>query len=77
MAASRLPLLTWAAAINAVLSKPTLRVAELAEAVGIKRRATVRSMRSRIMGALSSDDPGPQLGWLDDRALRTAESRVT
>lgn len=51
---SPLPLACWFAAILAVAVRPTVTIAELREATGIERMATIKAMVRKILAASSS-----------------------
>jgi hypothetical protein len=65
MAGSALSLFTWSEAIRLVLWRPTIGAAELAEKIGLKRIATVRSMMVKIRTALAAEDASERLAGLD------------
>lgn len=65
MAGSALSLFTWSEAIRLVLWRPTIGAAELAEKIGLKRIATVRSMMLKIRTALAAEDASERLAGLD------------
>jgi len=73
MARSGLPLLTWFRAIAAVLARPTIATAELAEELGIRRKATVRQLARRIREALLADDASERLAGLDNYLCADSE----
>lgn len=65
MADSALSLFTWSEAIRLMLWRPTIGAAELAEKIGLKRIATVRSMMAKIRTALAAEDASERLAGLD------------
>ncbi|HXT59942.1 MAG TPA: IS1595 family transposase [Pirellulales bacterium] len=64
MARSPLPLAVWFAAILAVCADPQIMVDDLAERIGVRRRATVRSMLRAIRGATESGESEELLAGL-------------
>ena len=69
MARSAVPLTKWFAAIRIVLLSPTIATEELAAALKIDRRQTVRNMIKRIRAAVSAPDPSAALAGLDELYL--------
>jgi transposase-like protein len=65
MAQSRLPLSTWFNAIRLVLLDPKISTPCLAAALGIRRQASVRGLRSKIRAALQSQNASQLLAGLD------------
>jgi hypothetical protein len=65
MAGSRLPLLTWFAAIKAILERPVITTGELMEVTQIARPTTVRSLRRKVLEALASATSTEALAGLD------------
>jgi hypothetical protein len=65
LAGSALSLFTWSEAIRLLLWRPTTSAAELAEKIGLKRIATVRSMMVKIRTAMASEDASERLAGLD------------
>jgi transposase-like protein len=64
MARSPLPLAAWFAAILAVCADPQIAVDDLAERIGVRRPATVRSMLRGILGAMESGEAETLLAGL-------------
>ncbi len=69
MERSAVSLTKWFAAIRIVLLSPTISTKELAAALKIDRRQTVRNMIKRIRAALSAPDPSTALAGLDELYL--------
>jgi hypothetical protein len=65
MERSRLGLLVWFRAIEAVLSSPSASTADLIEATGIRREGTVRRMAGQIRQAMNSSQWSVLLVGLD------------
>jgi hypothetical protein len=66
MAKSRIPLTTWFHAIRNLLFAPTATTTELANAIGVRRTATVRTMATKIQSALMADNATTLLAELDE-----------
>jgi hypothetical protein len=69
MERSPLPLTQWFAAIRIVLLYPTIPTEELAAALNVGRRQTVRNVIRRIRAAVSAPDPSAALAGLDELYL--------
>ena len=69
MERSAISLTKWFAAIRIVLLSPKIPTEQLAAALKIDRRQTVRNMITRIRGALSADEPSAALAGLDELYL--------
>jgi hypothetical protein len=65
MAQSAVPLLIWFRGVHRLLWQPAIRIAEFAEKVGLRRRATARSMVTKIRAAMAGESAGNQLAGLD------------
>lgn len=66
---SAVPLTKWFAAIRIVLLAPTIATEELAAAIKIDRRQTVRNMVKRIRAAVIAEEPSTALAGLDQLYL--------
>ena len=69
MERSALPLTKWFAAIRMILLSPTIATQELAIALKIDRRQTIRNMMKRIRAAVNAQDPSAALAGLDELYL--------
>jgi hypothetical protein len=65
MARSPLPLWPWFEMVRWLVWRPTIRVAALAQRIGIARLATVRGMAARVHEALAADNVSELLAGLD------------
>jgi hypothetical protein len=73
MADSALPLKTWFTAICAILDRPAIETSELAELLGVSRRATVRRLARRIQEATAKEDAAELLAGLDGVARHSSD----
>lgn len=65
MAGSRMPLAKWFAAIRTLLCHPETTLSDLAQAIGVRRLSTVRSVEKSIKAAMESENAGELLAGLD------------
>jgi len=65
MARSRINLLAWFRAVELVLSKPSVKLAELMTATGVTRKATASRMLQAITSGKKATDASLRLAGLD------------
>jgi hypothetical protein len=70
---SRLPLTNWFSAIKAIVERPNIPVADLAQQIGVHRLATVRGMATKIRVALVSTNATQLLAGLNVYFRRSEE----